>query len=82
MSLHFNEFEILRGVVSSGIAPAIVLNREPIKVATVMDEAGLLADRTLVHNSNCFLEDKFHDWTFNKKQGHSVISRGWSKKVM
>ena len=69
INLHFEEFEILRGVVSGCLEPPRILDRKPVKVATVRDEAGLLADRELVHNKNCFLEDKFSDWTFDEKTG-------------
>ena len=56
------EFEILRGVRSSGRV-LLPVARQPARVATLIDEAGFREDHLLSHNRNVFLEDRvFHDW--------------------
>lgn len=58
------EFEILRGVEANGRV-SIPLERKPVRVATLIDEAAFLKDRLLVHNASVFLEDAHHDWQWS-----------------
>ena len=58
------EYEILRGVRASGRI-AVPLAREPVRVATIIDEQDFLeSGGQMVHNRNIFLEDRLHDWDF------------------
>lgn len=55
------EYEILRNVEANGTRK-IPLLREPVRVATIMDEAAFLEKSELRHNETVFLEDKRSDW--------------------
>ena len=55
------DFEILRDVQASGRI-WLPLARQPVRVATLIDEADFLKEQTLRHNQNVFLEDRLHDW--------------------
>ena len=59
------DFEILRGVKVSGTV-GVPLEREPIAVATLIDEAEFNRGHLLKHNSTVFLEDRHHDWRWEK----------------
>ncbi|MBG6083152.1 hypothetical protein [Rubrivivax gelatinosus] len=54
-------WEILRGIKASG-ALTVPLAVQPIRVATLIDEAGFQAEQVLAHNRTVFLEDRYHDW--------------------
>lgn len=55
------DFEILRGVEANGRI-ALELARRPVRVATLLDEAGFMDGHFLLHNKTVFLEDRVHDW--------------------
>lgn len=55
------EFEILRDVKASGLNK-IPLPRQPVRVATLMDEDAFKRDQFMIHNRTVFLEDRMHDW--------------------
>lgn len=55
------EFEILRNVKANGLIH-IPLERQPVRVATLLNEQMFLRDHFLVHNQTVFLEDRVHDW--------------------
>lgn len=55
------EFEILRAVKASGLVK-IPLSRQPVRVATLLDERAFKRDQFLIHNRTVFLEDRIHDW--------------------
>ncbi len=57
------DFEILRGVEANGRI-ALELARRPVRVATLLDEAGFMEGHFLVHNKTVFLEDRVHDWNW------------------
>lgn len=62
MVLIAKKFEVLRGVEPSGRA-VIALPRQPVRVATLIDEALFESiGHVLLHNKTVFLEDRFHDW--------------------
>jgi hypothetical protein len=55
------EYEILRGVKASGMIK-IPLPRQPVRVATLINEEEFNRDQFMVHHKSVFLEDKMHDW--------------------
>ena len=59
--LKATDFQILRGVKASGLIQ-IPLERQPIRVATLMDEKAFNEDHYLIHLKTVFLEDRMHDW--------------------
>lgn len=57
------EYQILRGVVAGG--PPLLVGREPIRVATLINEARFIEQGSaLLHRVTVFLEDQHHDWTW------------------
>ena len=65
--LKATQFEILRNVKASGLTK-IPLERQPVRVATLMDEAAFNEDHFLIHLKTVFLEDRVHDWDWSKGQ--------------
>lgn len=65
--LKATDYTILRGVQANG-GINIPLDRQPVRVATLIDEAGFKRDQLLVHNKTVFLEEKFHDWNWRNGQ--------------
>lgn len=59
--LKATDYEILRGVRASGLAQ-IPLDRQPVRVATLLDEKAFNEDQYLIHMKTVFLEDRLHDW--------------------
>ncbi len=59
--LKAKDFEILRGLAANEQVK-VALPRQPIRVATLIDEALFLETKLLVHNQTVFLEDRIHDW--------------------
>ncbi|HBP6378449.1 TPA: hypothetical protein L6A07_25005 [Pseudomonas aeruginosa] len=60
------DFIILRGVKASGCV-SHPLNRKPVRVATMLDEAKFNEHgHGLIHMKTVFLEDELHDWTWDK----------------
>lgn len=59
------EFEILRAVKASGLVK-IPLPRQPVRVATLLDEDAFKRDQFLIHNRTVFLEDRIHDWDWRE----------------
>lgn len=57
------EFEILRGVKSS-CRESIPLAREPLHVATLIDESRFLCEHLMIHGRTVFFDDRMHDWTW------------------
>lgn len=57
------DYEILRGIAANGRV-SIHLQRKPVKVATLINEAAFLDGQFLIHHHTVFLEDQFHDWTW------------------
>lgn len=55
------DFEILRGVKAGSV---VDLRRQPVRVATMINEAAFATDHYLVHHKTVFLEDRHHDWTW------------------
>ena len=55
------EYEILRNVEANGRIK-IPLQRQPVRVATLLDEEEFLKDKLMRHNRTVFLEDRTHDW--------------------
>jgi len=58
-------YEILRNMEANGRA-SIPLEREPVRVATLLNEPGFLEDNYLIHQGTVLLEDRQHDWTWEK----------------
>lgn len=54
-------FEILRALPSN-CRVSTPLAEKPLRVATVIDEEDFLLTKTLAHNRNVFIEERFHDW--------------------
>ena len=55
---------ILRDIPASGLVRHR-LERKPLRVATLLDEATFLEQGNhLKHNSTVFLEDRVHDWDY------------------
>ena len=65
--LQAKDYEILRGVQANGRIK-LPLARQPVRVATLIDEEEFLKDKLLVHNRTVFLEDRFHDWDYSQGQ--------------
>ncbi len=54
-------FEILRGVEGNGRI-ALDLPEQPVRVATLINEAEFLKAHEICHHVTVFLEDRIHDW--------------------
>lgn len=65
--LKATDYEILRGVKPSGRIN-IPLARQPVRVATLIDEHAFIRDQFLVHHRTVFLEDRIHDWDWSDGQ--------------
>lgn len=65
--LKATDYEILRGVKASGLIK-IPLDRQPVRVATLLDEEAFNADQYLIHQRTVFLEDRVHDWEWRSGQ--------------
>lgn len=65
--LKATDYEILRGVRASGLAQ-IPLDRQPLRVATLLDERTFNEDQCLIHMKTVFLEDRVHDWNWRNGQ--------------
>ena len=65
--LKATEYEILRNVKADGRIK-IALARQPVRVATIMDEAAFSRDQLMIHNRTVFLEDRVHDWDWRDGQ--------------
>lgn len=61
------EFEILRGITANG-RKRIPLERQPVRVATLLNEEAFNEDQHLIHNKTVFLEDRMHDWEWREGQ--------------
>ena len=61
MKLKAITYEILRDVEANGRI-AISLARQPVRVATMIDEEAFNQSQLMIHNRTVFLEDRFHDW--------------------
>lgn len=62
------DFIILRNIKANGLA-SHPLERRPVKVATLIDEAAFnKAGHGLLHNKTVFLEDEVHDWNWRDGQ--------------
>lgn len=59
--LKATDFQILRGVKACG-RTKIPLERKPLRVCTLLDEAEFSKDQALIHHLTVFFEDKMHDW--------------------
>ena len=46
-----------------------MIDRMPVRVATIINETNLMECKTLIHNKNVFLEDYVHDWDYNETTG-------------
>lgn len=58
------EYLVLRGLVSSSQV-RVPLERKPLRVATLLDEAKFLASGCqMKHFHTVFLEDQTHDWNW------------------
>lgn len=55
------DFQILRGLTAS-CRIKVPLERKPIRVATLIDEAEFLKEHLIVHHRTVFIEDRVHDW--------------------
>lgn len=58
------DFEILRGMKANGLI-RVPLERQPVHVATLLDEDAFNVGFYLVHRKTVFLEDRFHDWDWS-----------------
>lgn len=58
------EFEILRGLTANAQIK-IDLPRNPVVVATLIDEQLFMKDQLLEHNKSIFLEDRHHDYVWD-----------------
>lgn len=65
--LKATDYTILRRVQSNG-GINIPLARNPVRVATLIDEAGFTRDQLLIHNKTVFMEDRIHDWIWRDGQ--------------
>jgi hypothetical protein len=61
--LKATKFEILRGVKASGVT-GIALEKEPIRVGTLVNEEKFNDGHFLIHWETIFFEDKLHDWSW------------------
>lgn len=61
------DFEILRDVQASGLRK-IPLTRQPIRVATLLNEAEFMHGYLMVHHKTVFFEDRIHDWNWQDGQ--------------
>lgn len=59
------DFIILRDVIASSRI-RIPMERQPIRVATLIDEAAFNVDHAIIHNRTVFLEDRIHDWNWQE----------------
>lgn len=59
--LKATDFEILRDVQANGLRK-IPLARQPVRVATLVNEAKFMRDHFMVHHKTVFFEDRLHDW--------------------
>ncbi|WP_087863527.1 hypothetical protein [Comamonas thiooxydans] len=59
------DFIILRNMEANGRI-GLPMDREPVRVATLLDEDFFNKDHLLVHHKSVFLEDKTHDWNYIK----------------
>lgn len=58
------DYIILRGIQANGRV-SHPLDRKPVKVATLLDEGRFNElGHALLHNKTVFLEDQWHDWTW------------------
>jgi hypothetical protein len=58
--LKATDYEILRGVKANGLIRR-PLERQPVRVATLLDEKAFNEDRYLIHQRTVFLEDRVHN---------------------
>lgn len=58
-------YEILKNVKSCSQTP-VALPEEPVMVATVIDEADLRVTLSIRNGRNAHIEDRMHDWDWNK----------------
>jgi hypothetical protein len=65
--LKATDYEILRGVKVSGLTK-IPMERQPVRVATLLDEKAFNEDQYLIHHKTVFLEDRVHDWDWRSGQ--------------
>ena len=65
--LKATDFEILRDVQASGRL-MIPLPRQPVRVATLLNEAEFMRDHLMVHHKTVFFEDRIHDWDWREGQ--------------
>lgn len=65
--LRATDYEILRGVKASGLIK-IPLSRQPIRVATLIDQEAFMRDQFMIHNRTVFFEDRVHDWNWQDGQ--------------
>lgn len=65
--LKATEFEILRDVPASGVRK-IPLAKQPVRVATLINEAEFMREHLLVHHKTVFFEDRTHDWDWRDGQ--------------
>lgn len=65
--LKATDFEILRDVQASGLHK-IPLARQPVRVATLVNEAEFMRDQLMVHHKTVFFEDRLHDWDWRDGQ--------------
>ena len=61
------DFEILHGLKAGSLVDLV---RQPIRVATIIDESAFDVDHFLVHNKTVFLEDRYHDWMWRDGKLH------------
>lgn len=65
--LKATDYEILRSVKANGLVQ-IPLERQPVRVATLLDEKTFNEDQYLIHHQTVSLEDRVHDWDWRSGQ--------------
>lgn len=55
------DFVILRGVTANS-RNIIPVEREPVRVATLVNEKAFNEDHEMAHHQTVFFEDRIHDW--------------------
>jgi hypothetical protein len=63
--LKATEFEILRGLQSNSRI-TIPLERKPVRVATLLNEAAFAEQHVMEHLKTVFFEDRVHDWDWSE----------------
>lgn len=64
MTLVATDFIILRDIKASGLIK-IPMERKPVRVGTLLNEAKFLENKELKHWETVFFEDYVHDWNWD-----------------